>query len=207
MSRNGGLFMEEKESKSTDGIILSHLVFAMTAGAIPIPLLDIAAVTAIQIDMIRQLATHYNLDFNQDLGKSLVSSMIGSSLAKIGAYGLARAGASMIKSVPVVGSVIGIGSQIILSGATTYALGKLFDTHFSKNGTLFDFKVDDMKEQFNDLFKKGKKVAEDLGKKNKDGDIFTTIEKLNKLKEIGAITEQEYEETKKKLLEKFQNNE
>ena len=199
--------MEEKESKSTDGIILSHLVFAMTAGAIPIPLLDIAAVTAIQIDMIRQLATHYNLDFNQDLGKSLVSSMIGSSLAKIGAYGLARAGASMIKSVPVVGSVIGIGSQIILSGATTYALGKLFDTHFSKNGTLFDFKVDDMKEQFNDLFKKGKKVAEDLGKKNKDGDIFTTIEKLNKLKEIGAITEQEYEETKKKLLEKFQNNE
>ncbi len=193
--------MENNETKSTDGIILSHVIFSMTAGAIPIPLLDIAAVTAIQIDMIRQLASRYNVDFNQDLGKSIVSSIVSSSLARVGAYGLARAGASMVKSIPVVGSVIGIGSQVILSGASTYALGKLFDMHFSKNGTLFDFKVDDMKEQFNNLFKEGKKVADGLRKKNKDNDVFSTIEKLNKLKEIGAITEQEYEDTKKKLLE------
>ena len=38
---------------SADGIIKSHVVWAMGGGLIPVPLFDIAAVTAIQMDMLR----------------------------------------------------------------------------------------------------------------------------------------------------------
>ena len=43
-------------------IIQNHIVFSMIAGAIPLPLADIAAVTAIQLDMIKQIAKHRSVD-------------------------------------------------------------------------------------------------------------------------------------------------
>ena len=54
------------EPKTSDEIIRQHAVFGMAAGAIPIPVVDVAAVTAIQIDMIRQLANFFEVDFNEE---------------------------------------------------------------------------------------------------------------------------------------------
>ena len=54
----------EELKKNADRIINTHLGFAMVAGAIPVPIVDIAAVTAIQMDMLNQLAKTYEVDFN-----------------------------------------------------------------------------------------------------------------------------------------------
>ena len=40
----------------------------MIAGAIPVPLVDIAAVTAIQLDLIKELADHYDVDYSRERG-------------------------------------------------------------------------------------------------------------------------------------------
>ena len=69
----------EELKKNADGIINTHLGFAMVAGAIPIPIVDIAAVTAIQMDMLQQLAKIYEVDFNGERGKSTALSLIGST--------------------------------------------------------------------------------------------------------------------------------
>jgi len=45
-----------KAEKDVEKIIYDHVGFSMIAGAIPIPVLDLLAVSAIQFDMIRQLA-------------------------------------------------------------------------------------------------------------------------------------------------------
>jgi uncharacterized protein (DUF697 family) len=58
--------MEEK--KSSEEIIKMHVIFAMTAGAIPIPVADLVAVSAIQYDMIRQLADFHGVDSIQTKG-------------------------------------------------------------------------------------------------------------------------------------------
>ena len=47
--------------KDIEKIITDHVGFSMIAGAIPIPVLDILAVSAIQLDMIRQLAKKYEI--------------------------------------------------------------------------------------------------------------------------------------------------
>lgn len=183
------------KGEKTEKIILSHVIYSMTAGAIPIPLADIAAVTAIQLDMIRQIAGEYGAEYDNDSGKSLVSALAGATLARLGA--------SVVKAIPGIGTALGIGTQVILSGAATYALGKVFDAHFSSRGSIFDFNTDKMKEKYNEFLEKGKEVAGKLKKESKSEDIPATLEKLRKLKESGAITEEEYEETKKKLLQKM----
>ena len=95
-------------SEKIDDIVKSHVIFSMTAGAIPIPVADIAAVTAIQVDMIRQIAKEYNVPFDENIGKSIASSLAGASLARIGA--------SAVKSIPAVGTLLGVGTQVLLSG-------------------------------------------------------------------------------------------
>nr|MBP7643489.1 DUF697 domain-containing protein [Saprospiraceae bacterium] len=91
--------MEEikKTNRSTDAdsIIKNHMIWSMGAGFIPIPIADLFAVSAIQLDMIRQLSKLYEVDFKQTEGKAIITSLTTS--------GLARLGARAIKFIPGVG--------------------------------------------------------------------------------------------------------
>lgn len=185
----------EQNKKSAEDIISNHVIFAMTAGAIPVPVADIVAVSAIQYDMIRQIAEFYNINYDSNKGKTLASSLAGATVSRIGA--------SALKAIPGVGTLLGIGSQIVMAGAATYALGKLFDSHFSGGKSLDNVNLDSVKEQYKDLLSKGKEYAKDLKKSFSKDDVFQTIEKLNQLKENGAITEEEFLRTKEKLLSKI----
>lgn len=186
--------MEEKE-KSIDDIISNHVLFAMTAGAIPVPVADIVAVSAIQYDMIKQIAEFRGVNYDDNKGKTLASSIAGATVSRIGA--------SALKAIPGVGTLLGIGSQVIMAGATTYALGRLFDSHFSGGKGLDNINLDTAKKQYNELLAKGKEYAKDLKKTFSKEDVFQTIEKLKQLKESGAITEDEFIKTKEKLLSKI----
>lgn len=187
---------EKRYRKEPESIINEHIGYSMIAGAIPIPLVDIAAVTAIQLDMIHQLTNYYEIDFNDELGKSLVTTTVGASLGSI----LGRAGASLVKGIPGVGTVLGIGSQVVVSGASTYAIGHLFNNHFKANGTLSDVNIETMKDGFKDLFNVGKDFVGKRQKSESSEDKLKTLAKLKELKESGAITEEEYNETKKNIL-------
>ena len=185
----------EQKKKSIDDIISTHVIFAMTAGAIPVPVADIVAVSAIQYDLIKQVAEFHNADCDTDKGKTLASSLAGETVSRIGS--------SALKAIPGVGTILGIGSQMVMAGATTYALGKLFDSHFSANKTLDNLNLNLLKEQYRDLVNKGKEYAKDLKKTFSKDDVFNTIEKLGQLKETGVITEEEFTRTKERLLNKI----
>lgn len=182
------------EEKNIDDIIKTHVIFAMTAGAIPVPVADFVAVSAIQYDLVQKLAEFHKVDYDSNKGKTLATSIVGATVS--------RMGSSLIKAIPGVGTVVGIASQVIISGATTYALGKLFDSHFANNGTLDTLNTDAVKAQYRDLVDKGKQYARDLKKSFSKDDVFSTIEKLKQLKDSGAISESEYETLKEKLLKK-----
>jgi uncharacterized protein (DUF697 family) len=176
-------------------IINNHVNFSMIAGAIPIPVIDFITITGIQLDMIKQLSKVFSLDYDSNKGKSIASSIIGSSIA--------RASASAVKSIPGIGTILGITTQVVFSGASTYALGKVFENHYQNDGNLFDINIEKMKDLYKDFFEKGKKIVEDLKNKTTNEDIFTTINKIKKLKEDGTLTEKEFEKLKKDLLSKI----
>ena len=145
----------KERSKHADSIIKTHILFSMGAGIIPIPVVDVFAVSAAQLDMIRQLTRVYDIDFAETQGKAIVSSLTTATLARVGAGSLA-------KLIPVIGTVVGGITNSILAGASTYALGEVFKVHFETGGTILDFDMDRLKKKYKEKFEKGKKVAEDL---------------------------------------------
>lgn len=221
---------DSKRKQDADSIIRNHIVWSMGMGLIPIPFADFFAVSAVQLDMVRQLSRLYGLDFKETEGKALITSLTGSGLAQIGA----RAAAKLI---PGIGSVIGGVAMSVFSGASTYAVGEVFKEHFETGGTFLDFDPGRLKKYYQEKFEKGKKVAKDIKaeeerkKKQKKqfsvendapttsetketpvketpsaGDKSAVIAKLKELaalKDAGVITEEEFQQMKAKVISDF----
>lgn len=83
----------EKSSKSkhAETVIRNHVIWAMGTGFIPVPIADVFAATAVQMDMIRQLCRVYDLEFSETQGKAIVTSLTSSILARAGARKIGRA--------------------------------------------------------------------------------------------------------------------
>ena len=134
--------------KRAEDIIRTHTIYAAGGGIIPLPLIDFAAVTAVQLDMLKQLCGLYDVDYNDNIGKSWVTALAGTSLSVIGA--------SFVKAIPLVGSVLGGLSMSALSGATTYGIGQVFISRLEENVDIADFDVETAREAFETAYQEGK---------------------------------------------------
>lgn len=189
--------MNSKSEKANE-IIRNNVLWAMGAGAVPIPILDIAAVTAVQLDLLKQLCKLYEVDYNENSGKSFISAIAGSTLAGIAA--------SLIKSIPLIGSLLGGVPMIVLSGASTYSMGQVFVRHFEGGGDFFNFDINIGKKTYEEEFEKGKEYATNLQRKDdkqSKGEIFAKLDELVKLKKDGVLTEEEFNTKKEDLLKQL----
>lgn len=177
-----------------EAIIRSHVLWAMGGGLIPIPLVDFAAVTAIQLEMLQQLANLYGVDYSKSNGKAFVSALTGTTLASLGA--------SFVKAIPGIGTLIGGASMALTSGASTYAVGQVAINHFANSGTLNDFVEDQMKKAYEVAFERGKSYVSDLEneKGNDASNIYQALEQLGKLRDQGILTDEEFQAKKQELL-------
>ena len=210
--------------KHADTIIRNHVVWSMGAGFIPVLIADIFAVSALQLDMIRQLCKVYDVDYQEQQGKAIVTSLTSTTLARMGAK-------SLVKLIPGVGSVLGGVTVSMFAGASTYALGEVFKKHFETGGTILDFDPERLKNYYKEKFEKGKQVAQDLKSEEEKGsvtikdeiidvveedipvaeaksdnegdDIIARLKELGELKTSGVITEEEFQKMKKKLIDEF----
>ena len=185
--------------KEADKIINKHVIWALGGGLIPFPMLDFAAVTAIQMDMLSQITTLYQIKYDASTGKRMVGALTGTTFAKIGS--------SFLKLIPGIGTVIGGVSMSILSGASTYAIGQVAVEHFESGGDLFNIDLETARKNYDKAFDEGKEVAENLRKAaesthtaDDNEDVFVKLEKLAGLRDKGIITEEEFQAQKEKLL-------
>jgi uncharacterized protein (DUF697 family) len=118
-----------------DKIIKKWTIVATGSGFVPVPLLDLAALAAVQMKMVHEIGREHGHDFSANVGKSSVSAAITSLAAPT----LAGLGASLIKIVPVIGPVVGKLSFHGYAAASTYAMGKLFHHHFASGGNILSF--------------------------------------------------------------------
>lgn len=180
-----------------DAIIRSHVLWAMGGGLIPIPMVDFAAVTAVQLEMLQQLAQLYGVNYSRSTGKTFVSALTGTTLARLGA--------SFVKAIPGVGTLIGGASMALTSGASTYAVGQVAINHFESNGTLNDFVETQMRTAYESAFQQGKRYVSDLEDDQGDtaASIYQTLEQLGKLRDQGILTEDEFQTKKQELLSRL----
>ncbi len=220
--------IKERE-KHADSIIRNHIIWSMGAGFIPILMADVFAVSALQLDMIRQMCKVYDVEFQEVQGKAIVTSLTSTALARVTA-------GRLVKLIPGIGSWIGGMAVSSFAGASTYALGEVFKNHFKSGGTILDFDIDRLRKFYKEKFEKGKTVVKSVKKDDLDFDADarffeaenfefddeenqvvpdapitdqntaakTMIEQLKDLaalKEQGIITEDEFTALKKKLIE------
>jgi uncharacterized protein (DUF697 family) len=187
---------EEKNLKASD-IIKNHVGFSLGAGLIPLPAADLVAVSAVQFSMIRQLAGVYQVPFFESLGKNILSAVAGGSMARLGA--------SLVKIIPGVGTLVGELSMPVLSGASTWALGRIIARHLHQGGTLENLDLTQAKSSYETEIEEGKKVVQEMAQeklspRSPSEEAMEKIRKLAEMKDAGILTEEEFRQLKEKLL-------
>jgi uncharacterized protein (DUF697 family) len=154
--------MLEREELSSRAkmIVKHHAIMAAGFGMVPVPFVDLAAVVGIQINMVKELSKLYDVPFSQERSRSIIASLIGGGLP-FAASAMPVFG-SILKLVPVVGSVLGGALMPGLSVATTIALGRLFTKHFESGGTLLDVNIEKMRDLFRKEVDKAKAEASEV---------------------------------------------
>jgi uncharacterized protein (DUF697 family) len=146
--------MEEKE-KQAWRIVNKYMWLSMGAGLLPLPVVDMVGISALQLRMLQVLSKQYGVRFSRNLGKEIIGSLLGSVVPT----SLNTTVGSAVKAVPVVGTVLGGISLPIFAGAATYAIGKVFVQHFESGGTFLDFEPAKVWGRFRWEFEKGQELA------------------------------------------------
>jgi len=181
-------------TRTPDEVVRSHAWWATGAGLVPVPLFDLIAVTAIQLDMLKALARLHDADYSEDSGKAFVSALAGSTFAKLGA--------SAVKSVPVIGSVLGGVSMSVLSGASTYAVGQVAVRSLEEGKGFLLLDSDDAREAYEEALERGKRLFSKRGKHPRAEEL-KMLKELGKLKAQGILTEDEFEAKKSEILKRL----
>jgi uncharacterized protein (DUF697 family) len=129
-------------------IVNSYMGWSAGAGFVPIPLVDLAAISGVQLKMVHSLTKFYGVPFSREAAKSVIAALIGGG----GTLVLATPASSLLKFIPVVGSVAGVLTQPALAAASTYALGKVFIQHFETGGNLLNFNASELRRHYSEEF-------------------------------------------------------
>jgi uncharacterized protein (DUF697 family) len=118
-----------------------HAAVSGTVGALPLPIVDMLAVSALQLHLIRELSRIYGVDFSGQRAKAAIAALLGGAQTGLMV-------SSVFKYVPIVGYVIASIPAAAAAGGITYAVGKVFIYHFELGGTLLDFDAEKLKAYF-----------------------------------------------------------
>lgn len=142
-----------------DKILRYHVWGAIGVSLVPIPLVDLVALTGVQVNLLRVLAKQYKIPFSKDPVTKILSVLVGSTTPV--AFGVPLA-ASLVKFIPFLGEAAAIITLPIIAGASTYAVGKVFIQHFASGGTFLTFNPEKVKAYYAEMFEEGKKIATEI---------------------------------------------
>jgi uncharacterized protein (DUF697 family) len=147
--------MNERLAKAND-VVNYYWKWSAGAGLIPLPLLDVAAVTGVQLKMISELGKLYDIPFKRDLAKSIMGSLLGAVSAPLLAAGSLGVLGPALKVLPGIGTLLGTVATPAFNAAATYALGRVFVQHFESGGTFLDMDPEKVREHFKQEFESGR---------------------------------------------------
>ena len=111
--------LKDVHQRHAEPVILGYSTMAATAGAVPVPFVDMVIIPGIQARMAADLAKQYGQSMTMDRYREIAAA-VGVGLVS---RQLAR---QATKFIPVVGSAVGAA----VGGASTYALGRALCYYF-----------------------------------------------------------------------------
>jgi uncharacterized protein (DUF697 family) len=112
-------------------IVERHRTYAAVGGLFPLPVVNVAGVTAIIVRMVKQLSDLYGVPFERDRTRSAIIGLIGGAVPT----GLGAATASTLAFAVPGGALVGLAVSAITAGALTRGIGLVFVEHFESGPT------------------------------------------------------------------------
>jgi len=103
-------------------IVDRHRNYAALGGLVPLPVVSIASLTAINMRMVKALSDLYGVPFQRDRTRSLIVGIVGAAVPA----GLGSATASTLMFVIPGGLLVGLGVSAITAAALTRGIGLVF---------------------------------------------------------------------------------
>jgi uncharacterized protein (DUF697 family) len=159
--------------ESANDIVKDYALWSAGFGLVPLPIIDLAAITATQVRMTSELNKHYRRwhperydeRFSHERVRAIIASLIGGSVPVVAGSGIG----SLLKGIPVIGQVLGLVTTPVFAWASTVAVGRVFIEHFESGGTLLDFDAEKMRHYYYKQFeaaKHGSKVRDEASSNN-----------------------------------------
>lgn len=139
-------------------VVKNHMITSMGLGLIPVPLVDVSALTTVQMNMLRSLGSHYGVPMKDRDLKPILLSLAGGAMPVLAIVGLS----SVAKLMPGIGTLAGSASLGVLAGAVTYAVGQTFILHFEAGGTLENFDPKQAQVFFRRELETGKRLVQGI---------------------------------------------
>ena len=144
-------------TSGAEAIIRKWTKWSAGFGLVPIPLLDFATTTGFSLKMLSDLAKYYNVEFRGERARSALAALIGGA----GSPMLTLAAGSLVGGIPLIGAPLALLFGPVVSGAVTYAIGRVFIAHFGAGGTLFDFDPEKFRDYFQEQIEAGKVIVKE----------------------------------------------
>jgi uncharacterized protein (DUF697 family) len=116
-------------------IVERHVTYSAVGGAIPMPVVNFASMTAVIVRMVKLLSGLYDVPFDRGRARAIVTGLTGGAAHT----GFTLVTASALSYVVPAGLVVGVAASSIAAAACTRGIGRMFVEHFERGATLQDF--------------------------------------------------------------------
>jgi uncharacterized protein (DUF697 family) len=117
-----------------NSIVERHTAYAAVGGIIPVPIVNVASITAVIVRMVKRLSDLYGIPFERDRARAIVVGLMGGAMPT----GLGAVTTSTLFYVVPGSGLVGLAVSSIAAVACTRSIGRIFVEHFETGSSLHD---------------------------------------------------------------------
>jgi uncharacterized protein (DUF697 family) len=136
MAPGAGIDTTRRRSQA-NSIVERHTAYAAVGGIIPVPIANVASITAVIVRMVKLLSDLYGIPFERDRARAIVVGLMGGAMPT----GLGAVTTSTLFYVVPGSGLVGLAVSSIAAVACTRSIGRIFVEHFETCSSLHDLRV------------------------------------------------------------------
>jgi uncharacterized protein (DUF697 family) len=120
-----------------NSIVERHTAYAAVGGIIPVPIANVASITAVIVRMVKLLSDLYGIPFERDRARAIVVGLMGGAMPT----GLGAVTTSTLFYIVPGSGLVGLAVSSVAAIACTRSIGRIFVEHFESGSTLHDLRA------------------------------------------------------------------
>jgi uncharacterized protein (DUF697 family) len=132
-------FDAERRRLLAYAIVERHAAYSAVGGIVPLPIVNLASITAIIVRMVKALSEIYGIPFERDRARAIIIGLMGGATPT----GLSAVTASTLVYIMPGANLIGLAVSSAAGFAFTRSIGRLLVDRFESGATLHQFAAPD----------------------------------------------------------------